>query len=108
MWPLTGVRMMIYHMKRNRNTNQVKMQSYLLLVSPHQLSSTSDGKDITNEEIDTCTRISQGVLAARSIVYDRSSLVGRTSGHNGFTAATAVPTRISKYVGNRLQYTYNA
>jgi len=66
------------------------------LYSPHQLSSSSDEEDISNEDIDACRRISHGVLAANSVVHDRSSLVGKTSGHNSFTASTAVPTRISK------------
>jgi len=74
--------------------NQVKMYSYLLLVSPHQLSSSSDEEDISNEEVDACTRISHGVLAASSIAYDRSSMVGRTSGQKSVTATTAVPIRI--------------
>jgi len=43
-------------------------------------------------------------LAASSIAYDRSALVGRTSGHNSFTTTTAVPTPISKNIGSRLQY----
>jgi len=39
------------------------------IVSPHQLSSSSDEKDVSNE-VDACTRISHGVLVASSIVYD--------------------------------------
>jgi len=62
MWPLIGVRIMTYHMKKNRNMNQMK--SYLLLVSPHQLSSSSDKDNINNEEVYACTRISHGGLAA--------------------------------------------
>jgi len=70
------------------------------IVSPRQLSSSSDNEDISNEEVDACTRISHGVLAASSLVYDRnrtkckyssSSLVGRNSGHNSFAATTCVP-----------------
>jgi len=53
-WPLIAVRMMTYHMKRNRTMNQVTMQSYLLLVSPRQLSSSSDEEDFSNEECDAC------------------------------------------------------
>jgi len=34
--------------------DQVKMKSYLLLVSPHQLSSSSGEADISNEEGDAC------------------------------------------------------
>jgi len=44
------------------------MQSYLLLVSPHQPSSGSDEEDISNEEVDACTRISHGALAASSFL----------------------------------------
>jgi len=80
------------------------MQSYLLLVDSHQLSNSSDEEDISNEEVDALIRISHGVLAASFIVYDRSSVVGRTSGHNSFTATTGVPRRISKNIGSRLQY----
>jgi len=54
MWTMAGVGMMTYHMKRNRNMDQVKMKSYLLLVSPHQLSSSSGEADISNEEGDAC------------------------------------------------------
>ena len=74
------------------------------IVSPHQLSSSSDVEDIINEEVDACTRISHGLLSATSIVCNRSSLVGRTSGQNSFTATTAVLTRISKNIGSRVQY----
>jgi len=58
----------------------------LAVVSPHQLRSSSDEEDISYEEVDVRTRISHGVLAAISIVYDRnkttwknvlSSLVGK-------------------------------
>ena len=96
MWPLTGVRMMTYHIRRNRSMNQVKMSSYLLLVRPHQLSSSSDEGNVSYEEVDACKRIFHGVFAASSIVYDISLLVGRTSGHNSFTATIAAPTRNSK------------
>jgi len=74
------------------------------LVSPTQLSSSSDIEDISNEVVDACTRISHGVLAEIFIVYDRSSLLGRTSGHNSFTVTTAVPTQFSKNIGSRLKY----
>jgi len=97
MWPLAGVWMMTYHMMKNRNMNQVKMQSYLLLVSPHQLSSSSDEEDISNEEKDACRRIPHGVLAASFTVYDRSSLARRTSGDNSFTATTAACTYTNLY-----------
>ena len=82
------------------------------IVSPHQLSRSSDEEDSSNE-VDACTRISHGVLAASSIVYDRNrttwkhsslSLVVRTSRQNSFTATTTVPTRISKNIGSRLPY----
>jgi len=43
----------------------------MLLVCPHQLGIGSDEEDIGNEEVDACTRISRGVLAASSIAYDR-------------------------------------
>ena len=42
-----------------------------------------------------CTGISHDVLAASFIVYDRSSLVGRNSEPNSFTATTGVPTHLS-------------
>jgi len=58
------------------------------LISPHHLSSSSDEEDISNQDVDAYTVISHGVLVASSIVYDRSSLVGRTSGHNSFAATT--------------------
>ena len=44
-------------------------------------------------------------LAESCVVFDRSSFVGTTSGHNSFTATTVVPTQTLKY---RFYSTYNA
>jgi len=55
--------------------DQVKMKSHLLLVSPHQLSSSSGEADISNEEGDARTRNSHGALAPTSVVYDRTRTV---------------------------------
>jgi len=54
--------------------------------------------------VQECTSISHGVLFVSSIVYDRPSLAGITSGDNSFAATVTAPSRISKNIGNRLQY----